>query len=185
MGMSNYRRNYVPGGTYFLTLVTHERKPLFEAESSRELLRRALRHVKEKRPFTIEAMVLLPDHLHCIWTLPKEDDDYSTRVRQVKECYTREFLKMGGMEGATTTSRLRKAERAVWQRRFWEHTCIDQDDLNRCIDYIHWNPVKHGLVAQVRDYPWSTFHRFVEQEIYPVSWGSENPWPDFDEPEWE
>jgi putative transposase len=183
--MPNYRRNYVPGGTFFFTVVTHERRQLFQIEASRELLHDAIHLVNIKRPFTIEAMVLLPDHFHCVLTLPIGDSDYSTRVRQIKEGFTREFLKAGGAEGTTSTSRLRSGERAVWQRRFWEHTCVDQDDLNRCIDYIHWNPVKHGLVNLVKDYPWSTFHRFVQQEIYPLDWGSDNPCPDYDEPEWE
>jgi REP element-mobilizing transposase RayT len=126
--VSNYRRNYVPGGTYFLTLVTHQRRPLFEVDSSRKLLHDALHVVNVKRPFTIVAMVLLPDHLHCVWTLPMDDDDYSTRIRQVKEQFTREFLRIGGQGGDTSTSRLRSGERAVWQRRFWEHTCTDHDD---------------------------------------------------------
>ncbi len=183
--MPNYRRNYVPGGTYFFTVVTHERRALFDCEQTRRQLRAAIQAVQTKRPFEILATVLLPDHLHSIWTLPFGDADYSTRWRQIKREFTRTFLEDGGTEGALSESRKRKAERGIWQRRFWEHTCRDQDDLNRCIDYIHWNPVKHGLVKRVRDYPWSTFHRYVAAGVYPLDWGSENPCPGYDEPEWE
>jgi putative transposase len=183
--MPNYRRNYVPGGTYFFTVVAHERRPLLTSENARLMFRAAIQSVRANRPFAIIATVLLPDHLHCVWTLPEADADYSTRWRQIKDAFTRSFLREGGEEGSLSASRRRQGERAVWQRRFWEHTCRDQDDLNRCIDYIHWNPVKHGLVKRVSDYPWSSFHRFVEQGVYPIDWGSENPCPGYDEPEWE
>jgi putative transposase len=184
-GMPEYRRNYVPGGSYFFTFVTHERLPLFEVEQNRHLLREAIQDIREKRPFTNVAMVLLPDHLHCVWTLPEGDYDYSLRMGLIKEAFTRAFLASGGLEGAMSESRQRHRERAVWQRRFWEHTCRDQDDLNRCIDYVHWNPVKHGLVSLPRDYPWSSFHRYVEHGLYPLDWGGANPCPGYEEPEWE
>ncbi len=183
--MPDYRRNYVPGGTYFFTVVVHQRRPLFDREQTRVFLRNAILTVRRKRPFDIVAMVLLPDHLHCIWTLPQGDADYSTRWRQIKEEFTCAYLEAGGEEGTRSASRQKRGERGIWQRRFWEHTCVDQDDLNRCIDYIHWNPVKHGLVERVCDYPWSSFHRYVEQGIYPFDWGSMNPCPGYDEPEWE
>jgi putative transposase len=183
--MPNYRRNFVPGGTYFFTVVTHERRPLFDCDATRETLRTAIQTIRKNRPFTIVAMVLLPDHLHWVWTLPEGDAAYPTRMRRIKEEFTRSFLEAGGVDGPLSNSRAKKRERAVWQRRFWEHTCYDQDDVNRCIDYIHWNPVKHGLVQRVKDYPWSSFHRYVEEGIYPLEWGSENPCPGYDEPEWE
>jgi putative transposase len=182
--MPDYRRYYVSGGTYFFTVVTYQRRSLFNREQPREWLRTAIQTIRCERPFTIVAMVLLPDHLHCVWTLPEQDADYSTRWRQIKETFTRSVPKTGE-EGTSSASRRRRGERAVWQRRFWEHTCRDQDDLNRCIDYIHWNPVKHGLVERVCDYSWSSFHRYVEQGIYPIDWGSTNPCPGYDEPEWE
>ena len=183
--MPNYRRNYVPGGTYFFTVVTHQRRPLFGRAAARELLRAAIGAVRVARPFDIVAVVLLPDHLHSIWTLPKDDADYSTRWRQIKEAFTRSFLAAGGADGPSSASRERHGERAVWQRRFWEHTCRDQDDLNRCIEYVHWNPVKHGLARRVRDYPWSSFHRYVAQGVYPPDWGAADPYPGYNDPEWE
>ena len=152
---------------------------------ARELLHAAIQTVRAARPFDLVATVLLPDHLHAVWTLPEDDADYSTRWRQIKEAFTRLHRDQGGVDGTPSASRQRRAERAVWQRRFWEHTCRDQDELNRCIDYIHWNPVKHGLVREVRAYPWSSFHRYVEQGDYPLDWGAADPYPGYNEPEWE
>jgi putative transposase len=126
--MANYRRNYMPGGTYFFTVVTHQRRTLFASERDRVLLREAIETIRKKRPLATLTMVLLPDHLHAIWTLPPDDVDYSTRWRRIKEEFTRSFLSAGGSEGHLSVSRILKAERAVWQRRFWEHTCQDQDD---------------------------------------------------------
>lgn len=183
--MPNYRRNYVPGGTYFFTLVMHERRPILTTDLGRRSLRQALEKVREKRPFEIVAMVLLPDHLHTIWTLPPGDDKYSIRWARIKEEFTRVYLQGGGAEGTLSQSRLRHRERAVWQRRFWEHTCRDEDDLKRFFDYLHWNPVKHGLVARVRDYPWSSFHRWVKLGEYSEHWGEVDPCPGWNDPEWE
>src|SRR5262245_43113897 len=114
--MPNYRRSYVPGGTYFFTVVTHERRPFLTSELSRTCLREALESEQSKRPFEILAMVLLPDHLHTIWTLPPDDDNYSVRWAAVKESFTRAFLKRGGEEGTISTSRSKYRERAIWQR---------------------------------------------------------------------
>ena len=183
--MPNYRRAYVAGGTYFFTLVTHRRRPLFAEERWREALRSAFETIQMVRPFTIAAIVLLPDHLLCVLTLPQGDTGYSIRWKQIKEVFTRDYLAMGGVEADVSDSRIGQGERGVRQRRFWEHTCRDQDDVNRCIDYIHWNPVKHGLAERVRDYSYSSFHRFVKEGTYPLDWGAENPCPGYDDPEWE
>ncbi len=169
--MSNYRRSYVPGGTYFFTVVTQGRRPILTTNSSREHLRTSIASIQEKRPFQLFAIVLLPDHLHCIRTLPPDDDKYSTRWSRIKDSFTRGFLESGGQEARVSKSRLKHKERGVWQRRFWEHTIKDEDDLIRCTDYIHWNPVKHGYVKRVRDYPWSSFHRFVQSGDYDPDWG--------------
>ena len=182
--MTHYRRNYVPGGTYFFTVVTASRRPIFQTDTTRALLREAIRRIQTKRPFETVATVLLPDHLHCIWTLPHRDSDYSTRWQQIKEGFTRAFLNAGGEEAVTSESRHNRRERAVWQRRFWEHTCRDEDDLKRCVDYVHWNPKKHGLVTNVCDWPWSSFHRFVTEGEYSADWGRDDPAPGFDAPEW-
>jgi putative transposase len=182
--MPNYRRHYVPGGTYFFTVVTHERRPILTPTIGRDRLRRAIESVRTERPFEIVAIALLPDHLHTIWTLPEHNADYSIRWGLIKERFTRLFLRAGGSDGVSTESRRKHRERSVWQRRFWEHTIKDEDDLKRCADYIHWNPVKHGLAKSVIDYPWSSFHRFVDGGEYEPTWGAADPCPGYDEPEW-
>lgn len=182
--MSEYRRNYVPGGTFFFTLVAFGRRPIWKDEFARTLLRESMEKEREKRPFAIIATVLLSDHLHIIWTLPRGNSDYSLRWQRIKEEFTENYLAAGGTEGVRNRSRRRKRERAVWQRRFWEHTVRDEDDLERCVDYIHWNPVKHGYVERVRDWPHSSFHRFVAAGHYDIDWGSTDPTPDYNEPEW-
>jgi len=183
--MPNYRRYYVPGGTYFFTIVTFGRRPLFADEANRARLRQAIETIKAHYPFTAFASVLLPDHLHTVWILPPGDSAYSRRWRRIKEEFTQHFLAVGGMEGPRCESRVRHGERAVWQRRFWEHTIRDGDDLRRCVDYIHWNPVKHGYVTRPGDWQWSTFARFVASGDYPAGWGDADPAPGFDDPEWE
>lgn len=182
--MADFRRWYVAGGTYFFTVVTHERRPLFSQSSARRLLRNAIETVRERRPFEIVCICLLPDHLHTVWTLPHGDANYSTRWRRIKEEFTRNWIASGGAESGTTAARQRKQERGVWQRRFWEHTVRDEGDLERCVDYTHWNPRKHKLVSRVRDWRWSSFHRFVEAGHYHSDWGGTDPTPDWNHPEW-
>ena len=183
--MPNYRRNRLPGGLYFFTVVTHGRRPILTTELGRTCLRGAITVELERAPFVLFAIVLLPDHLHAVWSLPEGDSDYPTRWGQIKEGFTREYLAGGGTEGETTASRQKHRERAVWQHRFWEHTIRDEDDLERCANYTHWNPVKHGLVSRVRDYPWSSFHRFVAQGDYDPNWGSNAPPADVPGADWE
>jgi putative transposase len=183
--MPNFKRYRVPGARYFFTVVTHERRPILTTDLGRRCLREAIEAAVTRTPFEIFAVVLLPDHLHAIWTLPSGDADYSTRWAKIKEAFTRSFLAAGGSEGRMTENRERHRERAVWQHRFWEHTIRDEDDLERCVNYIHWNPVKHGLVCRVRDYPWSSFARFVEAGDYDRDWGGEIEVPVVAGAEWE
>ena len=182
--MADYRRWYVPGGTYFFTVVTHGRRPILCDELGRLCLHEAIEVVRRKWPFEIIAIVLLPGHLHTVWTLPRGDDQYSTRWRLIKENFTRRFLRAGGREVALSLSRNKQGERGIWQRRFWEHVVPDESDLQRCVDYTHWNPRKHGLVQRVRDWRWSSFHRFVELGEYDNNWGGIDPTPNFNVPEW-
>ncbi len=182
--MPNYRRWYVPGGTFFFTVVTHQRRSLFADEGNRKLLGEAIRSIQLKRPFTELAWVWLPDHMHFVWVLPPGDSNYSLRIAQIKEDFTREFLKSGGREGKTTKNRVAHRERAVWQPRFWEHTVRDEDDLIRCVEYTHWNPVKHGYAMRPIDWQWSSFARFVASGDYPATWGDSDPCPGFDSAEW-
>jgi putative transposase len=135
-----------------------------------EVLRATFRRVRTRHPFRLEAVVVLPDHLHCVWTLPPGDTDYSTRWNLIKGCFSRAIEKGERVSHCRT----KRGERGLWQRRFWEHLIRDQDDFNRHVDYVHWNPVKHGWVRRVADWPHSSFHAFRRRGIYPEDWGAEN-----------
>lgn len=164
------------GTTYFFTVVTHERKPVLTTPIGRQCLQSAILEVQQKLPFRMLAVVLLPDHIHTIWQLPHGDVDYSQRWRLIKTRFTRMWLSQHGIEGEISPSRSRKRERGVWQRRFYEHMCRDEADLERCVHYIHVNPLKHGLVNRVVDWPWSSFHRYLKLGMYTASWGSSAEW---------
>ena len=152
----HYRRFYSAGGCYFFTVVAAGRRPIFSAPEAVAALRCAFARVRTKHPFDIDAAVILPDHLHCIWTLPAGDADFSTRWRLIKS----QFSRHSGIE------------RPVWQPRFWEHCIRSEQDLARHIDYIHYNPVKHGYVAKPAEWPYSSFARFVSQGAYSDDWGA-------------
>jgi putative transposase len=162
--MVNYRRNFVPGGTYFFTVTLKDRQ-------SRALidhigtLRAAFRTTRAERPFTTDSIVILPDHLNAIITLPTGDADFSGRWRRFKSLFTRQLAVADGLVAN------RKGEFAIWQRRFWEHTIRDDDDFARHVDYIHFNPVKHGHATRVCDWAYSSFHRYVQRGILPPDWG--------------
>ncbi len=168
-----YRRAKIEGGTYFVTLVSHGRANLFSHPENIELLRRALKEVMGRHPFRMDAAVVLPDHLHCIWTLPENDMDFSKRWRLIKSYFSR---RCGNQcRPPTTPSRLQKKEQAVWQRRFWEHLMRDEQGFLRHVEYIHYNPVKHGLAKAPRDWKYSSFHRYVRRGVYDLDWGAHEP----------
>ena len=178
--MPDFRRYFVPGGTYFFTLVSASRFPLFRDASARTLLGTIMREKREEMPFTTVAMVLLPDHLHAIWSLPEEDDDYPNRWKAIKAKFTSEWLSSGGQEQQIAGGYRRQRRRGVWQPRFMEHTIRDQQDLHNHADYVHYNPVKHGHALAPKLWPWSSFHRYVRSGDYPEDWGaSDRPPPDF------
>ena len=162
--MSDYRRWRVDGGTYFFTVVTYQRQLFLTDDNARRCLQAAVKRVRARRPFNILAVVLLPDHLHAVWELPRGDSDDATRWRPIKTTFTRCYEAFVRTERGLSESRRQRKEHAVWQRRFFEHTCRDESDLKRCVDYIHVNPVKHKLVERVRDWPWSSFHRYVKSK---------------------
>ena len=153
--MSNYRRHYINGGTWFFTVNLKDRQSDLLIRNIAEL-RGAVRVVKRIKPFYIDAWVILPEHLHCIWTLPANDCDFSSRWREIKKRFTQSLL-----------------HQTVWQPRFWEHTIRDERDYRRHIDYIYINLIKHGWVSRVQDWPFSTFHRHVSEGVYPVDWAGE------------
>ena len=157
-----YRRIRVPGGSWFFTVATRDRNPVFRKPVGVALLRHALRKVRRRMPFSIDAMVVLPDHLHCVWTLPPGDADYSTRWRLVKSFVTR--------HGKTVTGG--QAD-SIWQPRYWEHLLRDADDYRAHIDYIHYNPVKHGYVDEPLQWPYSSLGRYVSRGVLPANWGGQ------------
>jgi putative transposase len=170
--MSDYRRFLVPGGTFFFTAVTDRRAQIFANAAARRLLGSVLRRCILRYPHNVIAIVLLPEHLHTLWALPSGDASYSKRWSWIKGEFTRSWLSIGGCEQPGSASRTREQRRGIWQRRFWEHSIRDEDDLEAHFDYIHYNPVKHGLVAHPRDWPWSSFHRWVAHGHYDVNWGA-------------
>ena len=161
--MSNYRRRYRPGGTFFFTHVTYQRYPWLCSDLGRQALRYSLVTVRQKHPFTIDAFVLLPDHLHCIWTLPEGDIDYAKRWRLIKLMVTKACGRELALPSEKTASGERRRESNLWQRRYWEH-CIrnEQDFVSHC-EYIHTNPVKHGLVGCPTDWAYSSLHRYLQE----------------------
>lgn len=169
--MPNFRRNFVPGGTYFFTVVAEGRAPIFENSRARQLLGWALRECRGRQPFHTLAVVLLPDHLHTLWTLPQGDQDYPARWRRIKSLFTRRWLEAGASEQPTTAGRRRDGRRGVLQPKYWEHTIRDELDLERHVEYIPINPVRHGLVSRARDWPYSSFHRWVRSGDDSLDWG--------------
>jgi len=166
-----YRRAAIPGVTYFFTLVTEHRRPLFQTLSAVSAFDDAVAAVRARHNFEIEAQVILPDHLHTMWTLPDGDADFSMRWRLIKGRFTRSYVRTFGAL-PRSASRHRKQEQGIWQRRFWEHLVRDEKDFGAHLDYIHYNPVRHGLVAAPRDWPHSTFTKWVAQGTYEADWGA-------------
>ena len=167
--MTNYTRARVAGGRYFFTMALADRQSTLLIDHA-ERLREAVRQVKTRHPFQIDAMVVLPDHLHCIWTLPEDDADYSTRWNLIKGTFSR-----GIVAGERRrTSRIVRRERGIWQRRFWEHAIRDEQDFANHVAYIHINPVKHGHVKRAIDRPQSSIHQHVEKGLCDPTWAAES-----------
>jgi putative transposase len=163
--VSTYRRNRVSGGCYFFTVNLRDRRSdllIIEIEA----LRNAVRATRARFPFHIDAWVVLPDHMHCLWTLPPEDFDFPARWQMIKATFSRSVPHSDNQHA----SLVRKRESGVWQRRYWEHTIRDENDYAAHMDYIHFNPVKHGLAARAADWPFSTFAQCMKLGIYPADW---------------
>ena len=164
--MSRYRRASVAGSSYFFTVVAYRRQPILCDEMIRSALRGAIEEVRVARPFVIDAWVLMPDHLHCVWTLPEDDADFPTRWMMIKRTVSLACKEKYRRADWMTASKLKHRESTIWQRRFWEHQIRDEEH----VDYIHYNPVKHGHVQQVADWPYSTFYRYVRDAVYARAW---------------
>lgn len=163
----HYRRADVAGGTYFFTvnLANRESDLLMRHIDG---LREVMNKVKQAHPFVIEAMVVLPEHLHAIWRLPHDDVAYPMRWSLIKAGFSRRIEKNEYIRASLVAKR----ERGIWQRRYWEHCIRDEKDFERHVDYIHHNPVKHGYVSRAIDWPYSTVHKYVERGILPSDWGN-------------
>ena len=168
--MPEYRRAYVSGGSYFLTLLTYNRTPLFQAPENIPRIREAIKMVKSEMPFDILGAVTLPDHLHFIWTLPPDDVAYPIRVGRLKALFTRMLPTNQRPATALPKSRRKRRESGVWQRRYWEHALRDEEDFQRHLDYIHYNPVKHGYAQCPHSWPSSSFHQWVKNGGYNLNW---------------
>jgi putative transposase len=165
--MSNYRRYFVPGGTYFFTINLLERRNNSLLVTHIDALREAVRRTKADRPFRIEGWVVLPEHMHLMMTLPPGDTDFSNRIKSIKMRFNYALP----ADERRSDVRAEKGERGIWQRRFWEHAIRHERDFERHLDYIHFNPVKHGHAAMARDWPYSTFHQWAERGVYLLNWG--------------
>lgn len=161
--MSTYKRVYMAGGCYFFTVVTHRRQPVFFTRANINQLYDAFKYTQQRRFFTLNAIVILPDHLHCIWTMPDDDSDFSTRWQMIKTAFSRKVHRQSG------------SDKPVWQPRFWEHLIRDEQDFHKHLDYIHYNPVKHGYVAQPSKWTNSTLKKYIKQGWYEPNWGQQAP----------
>ena len=162
-----YRRTDISGATYFFTTNLAERHKALLIDHF-DQLRQAIRKVKQQHPFTIDAMVVLPDHIHTIWTLPENDKDYPTRWMLIKAAFSRSI----NQGERRNQSRLAKHERGIWQRRYWEHLIRDEQDYIHHVDYIHYNPVKHGYINRAADWPYSSIHRYIRSGMLDKDWGT-------------
>src|SRR5579862_7637742 len=163
--MPDYRRNRIPGATYFFTV------NLFDRSSNLlvlqiDALREAVQTTRSRSPFMIDAWVVLPDHMHCLWTLPEGDSDFSRRWWEIKTAFSKSLPNTE----ARSVVMDRRGERGIWQRRYWEHTIRDERDFAAHMDYIHFNPVRHGLAEHPGDWPFSSFRRCVAAGFYPSDW---------------
>jgi REP-associated tyrosine transposase len=165
--MPNYRRIWIPGGTYFFTVALADRQSALLTTHITEL-RTAFRIARGARPFATDAIVVLPDHIHAIWTLPPGDTDYATRWSHIKAMFSRALPASERL----SASRARKRERGIWQRRYWARAIVDENDFAAHVDYAHINPVKHGLAACAREWPWSNFHRYVREGVLAQEWAA-------------
>jgi len=166
--MPNYRRAFVPGGCWFFTVNLADRRQTLLVDRI-DALRDAVARTRRNYPLEIDAFVVLPDHLHAIWTLPPADADFSIRWRLVKTAFAKSIPKQERL----TAVREARGERGIWQRRFWEHMIRGEADYARHVEYCYINPVKHGLVTRVREWPHSSFHRDVQRGLFPPDWAGD------------
>jgi len=169
--MSRYRRTNTAGATYFFTVVTYRRQGFLCDDDVRDALKHAIQKVRTEHPFRIDAWVLLPDHIHSIWTLPPNDANFALRWQLTKRYVSRACGSRLNHTEWMSASKTKHRESTIWQRRYWEHQIRDDNDYAKHMDYLHCNPLKHGLVSNVKDWPYSTFYRYVKAGVYDENWG--------------
>lgn len=174
----NYRRAWHPGGTYFFTVNLLQRHGNDLWVRHIESLRDAVRRVRRHHPFVIHGWVMLPDHLHCVIELPLNDCDFPLRWRLIKLLFSKSLP----VTERRSSVRQQRGERGIWQRRYWEHLIRNEQDFIAHMDYVHFNPVKHGWVHAVVDWPYSTFHRRAAEGMYPLAWAGSPACPGFIHP---
>ena len=170
--MPNYIRPQLTGCTVFFTVNSYQRRPILIDPDFRFTLRKAIQKTRINHPFDINAWVLLPDNLHCTWTLPPGDKEISARWSMIKRFVTQGIEAQPQTQKNICGSRKKRGESTIWQRRFWEHHILSDTDYMTHVNYCYWNPVKHGLVQSVKEWEYSTFHRDVKRNIFPVDWYS-------------
>jgi putative transposase len=173
--MVRYRRSRAAGGTFFFTVNLHDRQSTVLIEHV-DAFREIVRSVKDKHPFTIDAMVVLPEHWHAVWTMPLDDMGYAKRIRPIKGRFTKHLVQSG-----VPLERNARGEYNLWQRRYWEHTILDELDFENHVNYVHINPVKHGYVQRASDWPHSTIHRYIECGVLSVDWATNSREGEFGE----
>ncbi len=169
--MPQYIRSYTEGATYFFTLVSYNRRKILCENDFLKAFKNSIKLIQQQYPFEIIAWVQLPDHLHCIWQMPENDANYSMRWSQIKRLTTQACPQYHLPIAKLSQSKINRNERGVWQRRFSEHQINSEANFIKHMDYIHYNPMKHGLVDKVSDWNYSSFHRYVRQGIYSADWG--------------
>jgi len=170
--MPNYRRDQTPGATWFFTVVAFQRRPIFCNRKFRNSLKRAILRTQENHPFNVNAWVLLPDHLHCVWTLPDDDSDFSIRWKLIKQYVSRDCQSEFKLQVSLSAAKRKRRESSIWQRRFWEHKIRGEKDYKTHLDYLHFNPVKHGYCDTPSEWRYSSFHRHQAEGIYPMNWAA-------------
>ena len=171
--MPRYIRSYTKGATYFFTLVAYDRRPIFCEKDFLKAFKESIKQVQQQYPFEIIAWVQLPDHLHCIWKMPLDDTNYSQCWSRIKRLTTQACPQYHLPIQKLKQSEIKRNEKGIWQRRFYEHQINSEEDFINHMDYIHYNPVKHGFATKAVDWQYSSFHRYIENGIYPVDWGTD------------
>jgi len=168
--MTRYRRAKIEGGVFFFTVALADRSSDLLVRDI-ERLQRVYTSIQDRYPFETIAICVLPDHLHAVWSLPQGDANFPLRWNLIKSGFSRGIA----ADPHRSSSKIARREKGIWQRRYWEHAIRNEADLARHIDYVHFNPVKHGYVSRTSDWPHSSFRRYVARGLLPLDWGGDVP----------